>query len=532
MFATHRRFRLAFETYGLAILLGLGASASSEQPVVWKATPRPMQPQSAHVPAVPTFAPIVRTAAEVSAPASSNHATQPPVRDEGKLPIDLATALRLANAQNPTIALARSRVAEAMARQDQAEVLWLPNLSAGSTYIRHDGNTQNQLGLVFVTSRSSVFAGGGSQLRVDTADAYFLPLVARRLTQAEVQFAQATTNNLQLDVASAYLDLLQVNAARAINADTLLKAEQMLDRAKAADKSGLSKTGGDINRARTEVALRRQERIELEGRSSAASARLAKLLLLQPDVELVPADPVVVPIRLVEPDLTLDRLIDLAILNRPELAANRSAVLAARERVRQARFGPLLPRVQVDYLNGTFGGGQNSYVGKFENRGDGAAMAYWELRNLGFGNAAQVRERRTQMDQAALRVAAVQAEVGAEVTESAKLAAARFRTLDDAQDAVREASELYRKLLATQFGMVGPNPRYDALEPLLAIQSLNQARVQYLTQVIEFNRAQFRLFTAIGQPAECALPNAQVQEIRTPVLPSESEVKGKEIEKK
>src|SRR5262245_30523185 len=51
-------------------------------------------------------------------------------------PIDLPTALRLANVQNPEIALARERIREALAVQDRAEVLWLPNVEFGPTWTR------------------------------------------------------------------------------------------------------------------------------------------------------------------------------------------------------------------------------------------------------------------------------------------------------------------------------------------------------------------------------------------------------------
>src|SRR5947207_599443 len=40
------------------------------------------------------------------------------------LPIDLPNALRLANAANPTVLLARARVEEAYARVQQARVAW------------------------------------------------------------------------------------------------------------------------------------------------------------------------------------------------------------------------------------------------------------------------------------------------------------------------------------------------------------------------------------------------------------------------
>src|SRR4051794_11506049 len=82
------------------------------------------------------------------------------------MPIDLATALRLADANNPAIAIAQARYREALALQDQADLLKIPTLSAGTTYLRHDGNTQNQRAEIFTISRSSLFAGGIASLRV------------------------------------------------------------------------------------------------------------------------------------------------------------------------------------------------------------------------------------------------------------------------------------------------------------------------------------------------------------------------------
>ncbi len=434
------------------------------------------------------------------------------------LPVDLATALRLVDRNNPLVGLARARVREAMAREDEARVQLLPTLSGGAAYYRHDGQTQNQRGEVFGVSRSNLFSGGGAALRVELADALFLPLVARQLTRAEAAGAQAVSNNTQLEVASAYLDLLAVHALLAINADTLARAEQMAKYARVALQSGLAKTGGDLNRAETEADQRRAERRELQGRVGAASARLGRLLLLAPTADLQPVDPAV-PLLLVPPENTLEQLVQIGLMNRPELAAHRSLVDAAYERVRQAQLGPLLPRLQLDYLGGTFGGGRNDFVGNFSARGDMNAQAYWELHNLGLGDAALFRQRRAQLEQEQYRLADVQAQVSAEVVEAAKVAGARFQTLESAQGAVREALELYRKLILTSFNMVGPRPQYDSLEPLLAIQSLNQARVRYLDEVIEFNRAQFRLFAAMGQPPECALATAAVQPVSVPAVP-------------
>src|SRR5262245_60537533 len=131
-------------------------------------------------------------------------------------PIDLTTVLRLAASDSPTIAIAGARYREALARLDQAELLWLPTLGLGTNYLRHDGNTQNQRAEVFTVSRSNIFAGGAAQLRLDTAEAYFQPLVARRVSQAESQLVRATNNTVQYEAVSAFLDLEFASAGEAI----------------------------------------------------------------------------------------------------------------------------------------------------------------------------------------------------------------------------------------------------------------------------------------------------------------------------
>jgi outer membrane protein TolC len=438
------------------------------------------------------------------------------------MPIDLPTALRLVDAANPTINLARERVREAYARLDQAQVLLLPNLKVGPAYVRHDGQLQNAAGVVFGVSKSNLFAGGGALLSVDLSDAFFAPLVAQRLVDAESQAARAVSYNVQLAVALAYLDLLHVHGQLAVNEDTLRRAQEMLKNAEVAAKPGigLSKFTSDVTRARAEVASRLRERAELEGDAGVASARLAQLLLLRPSVDLRPAEPAVVPITLVSNEGSFDEMVATGLLNRPELAESRDLVAASVARWRQARLGPLIPHLDLGYAGGTFGGGINSTMDKFSGRSDGLAQMTWELHNFGAGDVARARERRSQVNQANLHVMEVEAQVGAEVTAAAKTARARLRSLNEAQTAVTESLETWRRLRAASFGMAGKDKLYDALEPLTAEQALAQARGQYLDAVIEYNRAQFRLYTAMGQPPAEALPGAVAEKVKVPVVPA------------
>jgi outer membrane protein TolC len=505
--------------WGAWLVLGVGGGCSAQAEQLVPVVPLPPEAALTAAAAYP---------AEHAAPVEGGPVPTPLVPpgpspsgpDVKVLPIDLPSALRLANVSNPTIGVARERVREAYARLREAQVLWLPDLEAGPTYVRHDGLVQNAAGLVFPVSKWNFFIGGGPTLTIDTSDAIFAPLIARRQVQAQEAAAQAVTDDIQLNVALTYLDLLRVYGALAINAETLTKAGEMLKVAQAAEAAGFGKTPADANRARAEVALRRQERIDLEGDAAVVSARLAQLLLLEPTLDLRPTDPAVLPIALV-PDAPLDDLVAIGLMNRPELAESRSLVAAALERWRQTRIGPFIPRLEVSYFAGEFGGGTHDEPQRFGGRGDGLAQAVWTVHNFGAGEIARNQVSRAQYNEAGLRSVEVQAQVAAEVTGAAKLVRSRQRTLDSAQEAVRQAEETWRRVLKwTREVGFRRIKQIEALELLIAEQALNEARMRYLNEVIEFNRAQFRLYWAMGQPPQCALSQAvATPPVQVPVVP-------------
>ncbi len=467
-------------------------------------------------PAIPVAPPPAQVAAD-PAPLFTADEIFPPQAEV--LRIDLPTALRLADAGNPTINLARQRVEEAYARVRQAQLVWLPDLQLTPSYLRHDGEIQNSAGIVFNTNKTAVYGTGGAVLSVNTGDGLFGPLIARRLAEAQAANTRAVTNNLQLDVAAGYLDLLQAYGRLAVNTDLLNRDRELLRRTREATRAELAKTGADLNRAQAEYQLRLQERITIKGQVRVASSRLARLLLLRPTIALVPAEPTIVPVVLVPEETDADELVSTGLAMRPELAEGRSLVAAGEARLRQSKLSPLLPSINVGYNAGVFGGGQDSSVSNFNGRGDGAAGLVWDLRNLGFGNVAQNRVNRIQVNEANLHVAELRAQVADEVNTAVQTARARREMLGSAEEAVRQADETFRKLDLVSFGMTGPKKELDTLEPLIAIQTLAQARVQYLNAVIDYNRAQFELFTAMGRPSLEALPKATATPVAVPVVP-------------
>jgi outer membrane protein TolC len=478
-------------------------------------TQNPIQ-QASNVELQPTVDPL-KPAVAPPLPEPAN--ARPAYSQLVTLPIDLPTVIRLVDANSPSIGFAQAQVEQAQARLTRAKVQWLPNLTAGAAYNRFDGQTQNQRGDVFSVSRGNLFAGGGATLELDIAEAIYQPLLQRRLTAAAELRAQAIGLGAELDAVTAYIDLLQAYALLEINADTLKKAEAMLAAAENAKGAKLDRTAGDVNRAKSEVLLRRSERAELNGRIGAASARLGRLLLLEPNVKLVPTDPAVVPLTLIDSSATVDDLIAQAIQNRPDLAANRELVAAALETARRQKYVPLIPKLGVTNQVGNFGGGLGNDLRNFEARNVLGVQIIWGVKNLGFGNRADVAERYALLHQAQYTVVESQARAAAEIVESAQLAAAKQESLDHAEQAVKEATELYRINKEGTFNVIDAKNLFDALRPLQAIQSLNQARQNYLSAVLDFNRAQYRLFTQIGHSSSIATQQGAPTRIQKQLTP-------------
>jgi len=196
-------------------------------------------------------------------------------------PLDLPTALQLATGQNPQVQLARERIAAAEAQFERAEVQWLPSLSVGPRWSRHDGQIQDTEGDVFNVSRSSLLVGGGARVQVQTSEAYFAPLAARQTVTARHYGEVATRNQTLLDVSLAYWELLRVSGTAAIQREAtvhLTRLDNLADSYLRADKL----KPADADRVRTELLGRKQDLQLAEQDIRVMSARLARLLHLDP----------------------------------------------------------------------------------------------------------------------------------------------------------------------------------------------------------------------------------------------------------
>jgi outer membrane protein TolC len=430
------------------------------------------------------------------------------------LPINLPTALQLAGSAPIDIAVASERIRVAAAQLDRADVLWLPTVFLGADYYRHDGQIQETAGPVSGVSRSSFMAGAGPSAVFAITDALFEPLAARQVLRARQADLQTAANDSLLAVAEAYFTVQQARGELAGAEDAVKQADELVRRA---DKlaPGLVPPVEAI-RARTEASRRRQARDAARERWRIASAELNRLLRLDAATLVQPLEPPHLRVTLFEGDFKVDDLIPIALTNRPELASQQALVQATLQKLREERLRPLIPSVLLrgsstpvtgTLAGGVYGGGPNSDMSNFSARSDFDLQVLWEFQNLLCGNRAKVRERRAENQVAVLELFRLQDRVAAEVAQAhAQVVSANTRAAEaekELKDALESMEKNFEGLSQTK------RPGGDVLilvirpaEVVAAVQALAQAYTDYYSAVADANRAQFRLYRALGHPAE------------------------------
>jgi outer membrane protein TolC len=460
----------------------------------------------------------------------------------GALPISLPVALRLAWVANLDIAQAREVVAQARAALQRAQVAVLPNFNLGSTYTHHEGNIQKTEGNIIKANRDSLFVGGGPSVSFSFAEAIFLPLAARQIFEATQAGLQRVNNDTFLAVADAYLSVLRARRRLARIDETLDYLLSTVPAPSRSESKGLFplmrdfvETGAaeavvaELERVRVEVMRRQEERVAILQDFRTASAELARLLRLDPAVPLWPLEDFRVPMPLpgeawmAQP---VEELAVVALSNRPEVAESRAVVRAAFERLRTARFRPLLPNVVMNYSWGDFGGspdpnppivrgttvvtqpgfGPSGRILHFNTRTDFDAALVWRLQNLGFGNLAEVRQLQAEYRQLDLRRLQTLDRILAQVVQAyegvvdwrERMAISRSALFDNQG---RPTGPVFESLRLT-FDRIRSAPGTRTLEALDSIRSLNDLLDAYGQAVTDYERARFRLLIALGMPAQ------------------------------
>jgi hypothetical protein len=409
--------------------------------------------------------------------------------------------------------------------------------------VTHDGNIQKTEGNIIKANRDSLFAGGGPSLVLSFADALFAPLVARQTHLASQARLQGVRNDTLLAVAESYFAVLRARRRLARVDATLdfLTSDQssplragskgLLPVVEAMQQAGVAEAiKAEVYRVQVEVLRRQEERTAALQDFRVAVAELARLLRLDPAVPLWPLEDFRLPLPLPAPwyDLPEEDLVRLALNTRPELAESQALVQAAIERLRAARYRPLLPNVVLNYSWGDFGGapdpnpavlqpatatspakvvaqpgfGPSGRIHHFSPRDDFDVALVWKLQNLGLGNYAEIQEQETLARQTRLRQVQLQERVITEVVQTRQLVlgwedrvATTRRALFDPEG--KPAGPVFQAI-RLNFERVREVKMTRPLEVLDSLRGLNDMLEAYGQAVTDYERSRFRLWIVLG----------------------------------
>ncbi len=498
---------------GLAVVLHSTISCANADPGDAEVVPTP-PPRNTAPMLTPGGQPILSPQMTQQAPPELPTAPSDLRPGERPLPINLATALRLANARPLVIQAAEAGEAVAAAEFNQAKLLWLPNVNFGGSFLGHVGANQGTSGTYFDNNRNQYLAGYGAQLFVSSTDAIFAPLAARQVVQARNFTVQAARNDALLSVSEGFFNVQQARGRMAGAEDAVAKAQALVKRVKSLSQGLVPPV--EVNRVQAALAGREQAYSAARGAWGTASADLTRALRLDPSALAMPIEAPFTQVTLISPEEPVDSLIPIGLLNRPELASQRQLVQATLVRLRQERMRPLMPSLLLQgapvptapggyLMGGIFGSTSNGSGSPTQFRNDVNLQLLWGLENLGFGNRALVRERAAEQQQQAIELFRVQDTVAAEVASAhADLVAASER-VPQAETEVKQAQISF----AGNMRGVSETTRFNDIltlvnrpsEVVLALDQLASAYDNYFAAVNDYNRAQFRLFRALGYPA-------------------------------
>ena len=407
-------------------------------------------------------------------------------------PIDLATTLRLAGIDNLDLAAVRAAERQAKAANDAATLRFFPYLTIGETYARRTGLDQQTTGSMLDVYKQLYRRSGTIGMGVDLGDAVFGKLAARQLQTAAQRDVEAARNDTLLAAANAYFNLVNAAAAVGIADEAVRVTRDYQDQLERAVGIGLTNRSEALR-----VAVQtRQAQVELRAARAAQrvdAAALAAVLRLDPAIDLVPAERLVVPPTLVALDQPVDALIRKALMRRPELKASAAAVAAAEHRKAAARYGPLLPSVTAAATYAGTRGGPNGTLDAFQPTHDFAVGLSWRFGPGGLFDFSRTEAAKASLDRRTIADEKLRQAISQQVVDAFTAAQAARDQMSLARDAVQLAERsLSLSMQRKEFGV------YAVIEVIQAQQDLTRARTSYAAALAQYAKSQYALAQATG----------------------------------
>lgn len=427
-------------------------------------------------------------------------ATPQPDASGQAIAIDWPTVLQLSRASNVDVEIAQEKSREAKLQLGLAKQQWIPSLRVGTSYLHHEGRIQDIPGQIIDTSKGSLFGGLVGQVKLDPQKVAIDVLKAKQNVTIKSGELDRSTREAMQQASLAYLDLVSAQAGAAISVEIADLIGELVDRSAELLKQGVG-TQVDVLNNKTHYRAQLQTLNSARQNQLSASAQLTALLSLDPCVRLFAADEHLVPIRLVDENQPECELVAQAMRCGPGIQEVCSLIRTLRDQEKNIRKISLMPSLELDFGQGTFGGGFGSDFQDFDSRTDIGVHVYWDLMRV-FGTA-QTRELfESQRRQATLTQRQIMGKVSSGVIVARNSA---IKSLERVRLAEMEIDTAIRSYKLSQARLKAAETL--SFEVLQAIGLLGKARANYLQAVMDYNRAQILLQYLIGS-CDCTSPTS------------------------
>jgi outer membrane protein TolC len=267
------------------------------------------------------------------------------------LPIDLEAAIQVARADNLDIQRARQVVEASRGRLQSSVGGAFPAVAPTAAFEHVDGTIRavqgNLVGAAFNTFQPAIAA----QWITNPGQVVYDIIAARRRLSATKQQEQAVVLDTLRQTAGGYYELVLAQARVATARQAVREAEELLRITQLRVRTGTGVPADEL-RADARLSERQQDLVASIDGFYRASVSLALTLHLDSSVTLIPSVAQLPPVTLVRAEVSLEELLDFAVVYRPDLQSVRELVKVAAAARGATWWGALGPQFQVNYQFG------------------------------------------------------------------------------------------------------------------------------------------------------------------------------------
>ncbi|MBL4653014.1 MAG: TolC family protein [Flavobacteriales bacterium] len=408
---------------------------------------------------------------------------------ENTTPINLETVLTLGGANNLTIKEYKLKQDLALADFAKAKEWWLPNLYAGTSFHQLWGNAMNSDGRIFTdVNRQSFWGGVGVNSSWDFGNGIFTANAAELSSEATALETEAQQNQTLLSIIETYYDFLVAQLYAESYAQLAAQAKTIADQIEIQVDAGLL-FESELLLAQSSYSHLQVQMMSAQLQQNTKSALLTQLLNIDPTSRLVCIDTVLTPLTFEKENLELETSFEPAYQKRPELKSMDLMLQALNAEKKTTTTGLLLPSFSVGAYGSYFGG----VFTPVNPTSSINASLIWTIptgRLIYGGKLKQFDARIALQENQILQAKAA-------INREVLYAKGRIILAKEQLDIALEGSRLAEKALdqcvqRQQLGTVRP------FEILQAQEIYINSRLDYLTSVSSYNKAQYQLLVATG----------------------------------